>query len=90
MLLSGTVCPSLSKNCALMERARRDYERENGTVSACDFLQLLITDPSFAWLCPLSELMADIDHAHDADPGSEGRTFDGGASRHRASAGLVK
>jgi hypothetical protein len=53
---------------ALMERARRDYERENGVVSAAEFLQLLLTDPSFAWLRPLSELMADIDLAREADP----------------------
>jgi hypothetical protein len=52
---------------ALMERARRDYEHENGVVlNPGRFLQLLTTDPYFEWLRGLSELMVDIDVVHDA------------------------
>jgi hypothetical protein len=54
---------------ALIERARRDYEQENATVvQPAQFLQLLITDPAFAWLRPLSELMVDIDLVREAEP----------------------
>src|ERR1035437_3760098 len=54
---------------ALMERARRDYEREhNVTLSPVEQLRLLTTDPFFDWLRGLSELMVDIDLVHDAEP----------------------
>lgn len=53
----------------LLERARRDYERERGmTVNPGQLLQLLATDPYFAWLRSLSELMVDIDMLRDAGP----------------------
>jgi hypothetical protein len=52
----------------LLERARRDYEREHHPVNAGQFLQLLATDPYFNWLRSLSELMVDIDIARDAGP----------------------
>ena len=52
---------------ALMERARRDYERERLTVvSPGELLKLLTTDDAFAWLRELSELMADVDIVRDA------------------------
>jgi hypothetical protein len=54
---------------ALMERARCDYERERGiAVDPGQLLQLLATDPYFAWLRSLSELMVDIDMLRDAEP----------------------
>jgi hypothetical protein len=54
---------------ALMERARRDYERDHLEVlSAGRLLQLLATDPYFNWLRSLSELMVDIDMVRDAGP----------------------
>jgi len=54
---------------ALMERARRDYEREHKAVlSPVEQLRLLTTDPFFDWLRGLSELMVDIDLVHDAEP----------------------
>lgn len=53
----------------LMERAQRDYERENRLVSnPGEFLQLLATDPYFEWLRGLSELMVDIDVVRDTEP----------------------
>jgi hypothetical protein len=52
---------------ALMERARRDYERERlMVVSPGELLKLLTTDDAFAWLRELSELMADVDIVRDA------------------------
>ena len=53
---------------ALMERARREYENGHGAVAnPGHLLQLLSTDPYFAWLRTLSELMVDIDIARDAE-----------------------
>lgn len=54
---------------ALIERARRDYESEHlESLGAGRLVQLLATDPHFAWLRPLSELMVDLDMARDAGP----------------------
>ena len=54
---------------ALLERARRDYERDRGiAINPGQLLQLLATDPYFAWLRSLSELMVDIDMLRDAGP----------------------
>ena len=51
----------------LLERARRDYEREHlVTLGAGELLQLLTTHADFAWLRSLSELMVDIDLVADA------------------------
>ena len=51
---------------ALMECARREHERVTLTVlSPGELLKLLTTDPAFAWLRELSELMADIDVVGD-------------------------
>ena len=54
---------------ALMERARRDYEREHpGVLKPAELLQLLATDPYFEWLRGLSELMVDVDAIRDTGP----------------------
>lgn len=53
----------------LVDRARRDYERDHfGVVSPGELLRLLTTDPAFSWLRGLSELMADLDLVADARP----------------------
>jgi hypothetical protein len=53
---------------ALMERARRDYEREHLVVlDPGELLRLLTTDAYFEWLRGVSELMVDIDMVRD-DP----------------------
>ncbi len=50
----------------LMQQARADYERERGPIpSANAFLNLLIGDPAFQWLRPLSGAMADLDELLD-------------------------
>jgi len=54
---------------ALMECARRDYEREHKvSLTPVEQLRLLTTDPYFDWLRGLSELMVDIDLVQDAEP----------------------
>jgi hypothetical protein len=55
---------------ALLEQERRRYELEHGRVqSAMAFLQLLLNDPWFAWIRPMSGLAAQIDEALFAKPG---------------------
>ena len=55
---------------ALLEAERRRYEAEHGRVpSAMAFLQLLLNDPWFAWIRPMSGLAAQIDEALFAKPG---------------------
>jgi hypothetical protein len=47
---------------ALLAAARIEFEAEHGPVgSGLQLLHLLVHDPAFAWLRPLSELMADLD-----------------------------
>lgn len=54
---------------ALAERARRDLETERSTViQPGAWLAILTTDPQFAWLRSLSELMVDLDVFLEADP----------------------
>ena len=52
---------------ALVDSERHSYEQNIGTIpSPGHFLQLLTTDPWFAWLQPVSELIVAIDEALDA------------------------
>jgi hypothetical protein len=51
---------------ALLEAERRDYEKAHGPVSGGDFLQALILDPAFAWLAPLTGLIAQLDEVEGA------------------------
>ena len=52
---------------ALVESERHSYEQSIGKIaSPGHFLQLLTTDPWFAWLHPVSELIVAIDEAVDA------------------------
>lgn len=57
---------------ALLQPARARYEDLHGPVpGTLQLLQLLIQDPSFAWLRRLSELMADLDEMLDAGAPSD-------------------
>ncbi len=50
----------------LVESERVTYEKTVGTIgSPSQFLQLLTTDPWFAWLHPLSQLIVSMDEALD-------------------------
>jgi len=46
---------------ALVAASRADYEREAGPVAPGEFLQKLISEPSLAWLEPLTGLVAKLD-----------------------------
>lgn len=45
----------------LLDRARADYERANGRQTPAQLWNLLIGDPFFAWLRPLSGAVAQLD-----------------------------
>lgn len=45
----------------LLEWERAAYERVHGRTGAAEFLNIIVADPQFAWLRPLSELIARID-----------------------------
>jgi hypothetical protein len=64
----------LSVHKALLDEERIRYEREVGPVgSAGRLLQLVISDPWFAWLHPLTELVVQIDELVAArEPAPEG------------------
>ena len=52
---------------ALMESERAGYEKTFGRIaSPYQFLQLLTNDPWFAWLRPVSQLVASMDEMLDA------------------------
>ena len=51
---------------ALVDLVRVDYEKQHGRVAGpVRLFQLLTTDPFFAWLHPMSALMAEIDELYD-------------------------
>jgi hypothetical protein len=53
---------------ALIDSERVDYEKTVGKIQSPNhFLQLLTTDPWFAWLHPLSQLIVAMDEALDAE-----------------------
>jgi hypothetical protein len=53
---------------ALVDSERVGYEQTIGKIQSPNhFLQLLTTDPWFAWLRPLSQLIVAMDEALDAD-----------------------
>ncbi len=51
--------PHLHKT--LLDWERSAYERVHGRTTGHNLLQAILTDPQFAWLRPLSELIARID-----------------------------
>ncbi len=51
---------------ALLQAGQAAYEAEHGPVAGgAALLHLVVHDPAFAWLRPLSELMADLDAVLD-------------------------
>ena len=55
----------LRLHSVLLARARQSYENRHGTVTPRDLLPLLIHDQHFAWLRPLSGMIAGIDEVVD-------------------------
>jgi len=59
--------PLLALHKALVDSERVEYEKTIGKIlSPNHFLRLLTTDPWFAWLSPLSQLIVSIDEALDS------------------------
>jgi len=53
---------------ALLDDERVSYERVHGRISSNGvFLQLVLEDPWFAWLRPLSQVMAKLDELGETD-----------------------
>lgn len=58
----------LNLHKVLLDDARAAYEMDRGRIgSTANLLQLVINDPWFAWLHPLSELVVRIDETIEAD-----------------------
>jgi len=57
----------LRLHAALLARERRAWEATHGPVTSGQFLQLLIHDDAFAWLRPLSGIIAAVEAALDED-----------------------
>jgi hypothetical protein len=58
----------MSLYSALIMAERLTYERIHGRVDSSDTLiQLVLSDPWFTWLCPLSDLLLRIDQLLDDD-----------------------
>src|SRR3712207_542912 len=60
----------LALHRALVEGERRAYEKVHGRVNGSEFLQVLIQDPAFAWLAPLTRLIAQLDDDEFEDAAS--------------------
>jgi hypothetical protein len=57
----------LSLHKTLVDSERVEYEKTIGKIQSPNhFLQLLTSDPWFAWLSPLSQLIVSVDEALDA------------------------
>ena len=68
----------LSLHKVLLDDARVAYEMDRGRIASnANLLQLVINDPWFAWLHPLSELVVRIDET--IEPGSPATEADGAA-----------
>jgi hypothetical protein len=51
----------------LLEWERAAYERVHGRQGAAELFQVIVADPQFAWLRPVSELIARIDAVLETD-----------------------
>jgi hypothetical protein len=51
----------------LLEWERAAYERIHGRTGAAEMLKVIVADPQFAWLRPVSELIARIDDVLQSD-----------------------
>src|SRR5262245_38608761 len=59
---------SVALHKALVDAERASYEKTVGTIQSPNhFIQLLRTDPWFAWLQPLSQLIVSLDELEEAE-----------------------
>jgi len=61
---------------ALLEWERTQYERTHGQVAKGELLRVIVSDPQFAWLRPVSELIVRIDETLDAETPATAAEFD--------------
>lgn len=67
----------LALHKTLVDSERIEYEKVIGRIASPNhLLQLLMNDPWFAWLSPLSQLVVAIDEALDAEEPLTGRAVD--------------
>jgi hypothetical protein len=55
--------PLLSLHKSLVDAERREFERLRGRLENAEFLKVLMEDPQFAWLQPLTALIVRLDEA---------------------------
>jgi hypothetical protein len=53
----------------MLDWERSAYERVHGRVSAGELLRVIVEDPQFAWLRPMSSLIVRIDETVDTEEG---------------------
>src|SRR5262245_223558 len=51
----------------LIDWEREGYERKHGRVTKGELLRVIVSDPQFAWLRPISELIVRIDQTLDTE-----------------------
>jgi hypothetical protein len=51
----------------MLDWERSAYERVHGRVSAAELLRVIVEDPQFGWLRPISELIVRIDETVDSE-----------------------
>jgi len=68
----------------LLDWERAAYERVHGRVSASELLKVIVTDPQFGWLRPISELIVLIDQTVDMPAQDDTGAVDALAARARA------
>jgi hypothetical protein len=61
---------------ALLEWERTQYERTHGHVAKGELLRVIVSDPQFAWLRPVSELIVRIDETLDGENPATAAEFD--------------
>lgn len=57
----------LALHKSLVDAERREYERSRGRLENAGFLKVLMEDPQFAWLKPLTELIVRLDETLEDD-----------------------
>ena len=55
--------PLLALHKSLVDAERVQYERTHGRLENAEFLKVLMQDPQFAWLKPLTALIVRLDEA---------------------------
>ena len=68
---------------ALLDFERTMYERTHGHVAKGELLRVIVSDPQFAWLRPVSELIVRIDQLLDAETPETPGDFDGAVAQAR-------